>query len=465
MTEKLPTAVQYNVRLHKDKETAKANETVANKEHAYFLKERETFDEIVYLHRIGSTIRRVHGRPSCFTDIDIDSLPEGAFLPLRELAGRVSGGKVRVLPSASGDPHKCHVLWDNPTDDRKYREATSALTCIVNDCLKELCFQPVEPDSAADHYTQAIFGYPEIPGSTDGATGHLEGSVRLRRMVTARYPEPRPYTPKETRVEDFELPCGFTLTSADLARRLGVDTLYEEGEIRSDIQIPRTREGKWVHRRKGSRHRWGNILAKKVWIRCVALSQWVYPKYGLPPFSGKEVGRIFRELFLKTVELREEYGAMPGSHELSDLERLASAAYALHRHDGVEEWRRLRDSAWGKKLPPKSRYFSRQFTRNRIAEVFGNEPRAMTVFRSRKEMKEWIEETMGIRVDTVIRNMEKMGFTFPFRSYSNAPKSRHIAGYPVAEGRVYIPRNLVTPYIKKRASVLHVRIVRTEEQG
>lgn len=260
--------IQYTYRAADTKEKARDMLCKAyNGTTVVLCKDSPSMDDIAWLLSNGHFLRR-NGDTTRFAFVDYDDGDHADITIDGVRAALADIHDIAILPSASGNPKKFHAVMDLgediPVDG--HREACSRLKGLITWRTGLKTFDP-----ATDSVNQVMYG------ARDSANdGRLDGSYRVEKFATGDE------TPE--RINE-KLP---TYCSSELAKRLGVDALDENG-YRVDVIIPHVFNHRFPRVKKGNRQNWAYLVTRKLLLRaahlnrnCGGLDEYV----DLPTFKG-----------------------------------------------------------------------------------------------------------------------------------------------------------------------------------
>lgn len=260
--------IQYTYGASRTKRGARMAVCNAYTEGAVVLcKDSPSLEEVAWLLSNGHLVRR-NGDTTRFAFVDYDDGDHADITIDGVRAALADIHDIAILPSASGNPKKFHAVMDLGEDIpvERHPEACDKLRGIISDRTGLKTF-----DHASDSVNQVMYG------ARDNAhPGRLPDSYRIEKMVKAGE--------KPVKVNNrFPTYC-----SSELAKRLGVDSLDENG-YRVDVIIPHVFDHKFPRVKKGGRRKWAYLLTRKLLLRaahlnrnCEGLDEYIDP----PTFKG-----------------------------------------------------------------------------------------------------------------------------------------------------------------------------------
>lgn len=260
--------IQYTYGAARTKRGARMAVCNAYTEGAVVLcKDSPSLEEVAWLLSNGHLVRR-NGDTTRFAFVDYDD-GDHADITIDGVRSALADiPAIAILPSASGNPKKFHAVMDLGEDIpvERHPEACDRLRGIISERTGLNTF-----DHASDSVNQVMYG------ARDNAhPGRIPDSYRIEKMVKAGE--------KPVKVNNrFPTYC-----SSELAKRLGVDSLDENG-YRVDVIIPHVFNHRFPRVKKGGRRKWAYLVTRKLLLRaahlnrnCGGLDEYIDP----PTFKG-----------------------------------------------------------------------------------------------------------------------------------------------------------------------------------
>lgn len=484
----MPEYLQYSGMLATDKEEAHSIPKLAWRTNPNYVMEDPSFEDCVELSSIGSVLKRASAT-SCFTTVDIDSLPEGITEPDLEKA-TADNPDVSVMPSSSGNPSKCHVMWRHPTTPKRFRDDADALLGIVKEYARDYIGDRAESIGRDTNvgYWDFLFGSPSERPDHAEIVPRMPRSVRI--MANSKKGEAfkeysEEYAPSTALPPERKIPYGFTVCDRHLASECGVDAMPEFG-VRFDIKgIPFDRlSRRWGRKPVGERHMYGLKLASKVALRALYLNHEVYshPSFSRERLTATMVGEVFEWIFLHTVEKAAEYFGS-SRRELNAMKTICTDYFSQHDGNPRLSLASLVDS-FGFETPKRA-YRSRLYTKNRVRNLLDSAewlPEAVgALLSSGKTVSETLSPMWGVSARTIAYWVERLmleeaGVEFrlpwrrktirkkPARTRKDSDNALSVCGYPVLEEDgvlvLSIPKHEYTPYARKQKCLLSGKLGR-----